>query len=130
MYNQDSFFTLTTLGQIGLLSLSVLMFVSLIASMARFCADWWVKLVVALGGFFLFVWLSPQIYYTYYLFIFEGLPIQSVVGKPPTIFDIFRLMTFSNQNNLSAHGQGLLAWSMIIAGQLSQFSRKCRNAAN
>ena len=89
MYNQDSFFTLTTLSQIGLLSLSVLMFVLLIGSMARFYADWWVKLVVALSGFFLFVWLSPQIYYTYYLFIFEGLPIQSVVGKPPTTFTIF-----------------------------------------
>ena len=130
MYNQDSFFTLTTLGQIGLLSLSALMFVLLTGSMARFCADWWVKLAVALGGFFLFVWLSPQIYYTYYLLVFEGLPVQNVVGKPPTISDVFRLMAFSSQNNLSAHGQGLLAWSMIIAGQLSQFSRKCRNAAN
>lgn len=130
MYNQDSFFTLTILGQVGLLGLSLVLFGALIWGMACIRASWYLKLIVAVVGFFFFAWLSPQVYYSYYLLLFDGLPIQLVIGTPPSLNDILRLITFRGPQNLSSHGQGILAWGMIIAGQLSQFSRRRRNAAN
>jgi hypothetical protein len=130
MYDQDSFFTLGTLGQLGLISLSISMFALCIWAMSRMRAHWGIKLGVALIGFYFFIWFSPQIYYTYYLFIFDGLPLQIVVGKPPTAMLFFQLMTFTGKHSLSAHGLGALGWGMIIAGQLPQILRKCRNAAN
>jgi len=130
MYNQDSFFTLTIPGQVGLLGLSLVLFGALIWGMTCIRAAWYLKLVIAVVGFFCFAWFSPQVYYTYYLLLFDGLPIQLVIGSPPSINDIFRLMTFRGQQNLSSHGQGILAWGMIISGQLSQFSHRRRNAAN
>jgi hypothetical protein len=130
MYDQDTFFTLGALGQFGLLSLSVLMFAVIISAMTRIRAHWFIKLAVALVGFYLFGWLSPQIYYAYYLFVFDELPLQNVISRPPTAFSIFQIMTFTSQHTLSAHGLGLLAWGMIIAGQLPNLLRKCRNAAN
>ena len=130
MYDQDSFFTLGTLGKLGLMTLSVLMFLVIIWSMTRFCAHWHIKLAGALISFYFFVWLSPPIYYTYDLFIFDGLPLQNVIAGPPTLLGIFRLMTFTDQNSMSAHGLGLLGWTMIVASQLSQYSQKCRDAAN
>lgn len=130
MYGQDSFFTLGSLGQFGLITLSILMFALSIWAMTRLRAHWGVKLGIALIGFYVFIWLSPQIYYIYYLFLFDGLPLQIVIGKPPTALAVFQLMTFTGQQNLSAHGSGLLGWGMIIAGQLPEILRKCRNAAN
>jgi hypothetical protein len=130
MYNQDSFFTLSTWGQTGLLALSLMMFAVLIWGMSRICAAWYIKLGIAILGFYFFAWLSPQVYYTYYLVLFEELPNQWVISAPPSINDIVHLVTFSGPQNLSAHSQAVLAWGMICTGQLSQLSRRCRNAAN
>ena len=96
----------------------------------RIRAFWFTKLVIALIVFYLFVWLSPQIYHTYYLFIFDGLPLQNVIRRPPTPVAIFHLMNFTNHHNLSAHGLGILAWGLIISEQLPDLLHKCRNAAN
>ena len=130
MYDQDSFFTLGVLGQLGLLAISVSMLIITTWAVMRIRAIWFTKLVIALIGFYLFVWLSPQIYYTYYLFIFDGLPFQNVIRRPPTPGAIFHLMTFTSHHCLSAHGLGILSWGLIIAGQLPDLLRKCRNAAN
>jgi hypothetical protein len=77
MYDQDSFFTLGVLGQLGLLAISVSMLIITTWAVMRIRAFWFTKLVIALIGFYLFVWLSPQIYYTYYLFIFDGSPFRT-----------------------------------------------------
>ncbi len=73
-----------------------------------------VRCLLALVLFWLFVWLSPQIYYWYYLLIFDGLPVQSVIGTPPTPFDLIRLIGFSDRHDLSHHGQGVLGWALVL----------------
>lgn len=130
MYNQDSFFTLSLWGQLGLFALSMVMFAFLIYAMTRLRGHWARRLSIALIGIYLFTWLSPQVYYSYYLLVFDGLPLQIVVGAPPTPAHIFGFMTFSGDQNLSVHGQGLLGWGMIITSLSTRFFKKCRNAAN
>lgn len=75
----------------------------------------WQRLLAALALFWLFVWLSPQIYYGYYLLIFDGLPIQSVIKLPPGPGHMVRLLTFTEEASLSRHGQGLLGWLLIAS---------------
>ncbi len=60
-----------------------------------------------------FVWVSLQVYYTYYRLIFEGLPAQWVIGWPPSL-DILRLATFTGPAKLSTHSQRALFW--LLAG--------------
>lgn len=115
MFSQDSFFTLSVFGQIGLAALSVILFVLLIWGMMRLKTTLYLRILIALISFYLFVWLSPQIYYTYYLIIFDGLPIQNVVQRPPTPLDMLRLITLTGEQSLSAHGKSLLAYAMLLA---------------
>lgn len=116
MYDGDSFFTLGLGGQTGLviltivLSILTIMLTHRIATMIR----WKVWAVVsALTLFWLFIWLSPQVYYLYYLMIFTDLPWQTVVSWPPpageTLVDLF---LFRGDGNLSNHGKGILFWVM------------------
>ncbi len=70
------------------------------------------RLATALVAFALFVWLSPQVYYAYYLMIFDGLPLQWVIGWP-ALRDVVDLATFTGPANMSAHSQGLLFWVLI-----------------
>ena len=69
--------------------------------------------MVATILFFGFVWLSPQVYYTYYMTLFDGLPWQVVVKEPPSWRHLYGLMTFGGQTNLSAHSQGILGWLFL-----------------
>lgn len=116
MYGQDSFFTLSIPGQIGLACLSLVLFAAVIGVSWRLakCRSMWVRLGVPFLLFWLFVWVSPQVYYTYYRMIFDGLPAQWVIGVPPGLGHIIRLLTFTAQSNLSAHGQGILGWVAIL----------------
>lgn len=106
-YVGDSFHTLSRGEQLGLVGLSV------------FLGGWMIALVCRLTGpvramvlFWAFVWLSPQVYYTYYLTIFDGLPWQIVIRDPPGPTTILHLLTFRGET-LSDHGKGLLGWGLI-----------------
>ena len=103
------------MGQVGLALLSAVLCVLMLWVTRRVAGGrvWWLRLVLAVVLFVHFVWLSPQVYYTYYGFLFENLPCQLVVGAPPGPDLLAQLMTFSWRANLSAHSQGLLAWAMI-----------------
>ena len=70
--------------------------------------------------FALFDWLSPQIYYAYYLAIIPGLPVQAVVAATPDPTAILKLLTFSGSHDLSAHGRGALGWAMLGAAVFSR----------
>ena len=120
MYTQDSFFTLTYPGQIGLATVSLLLAV---------CFLWFVmwlgrrtsrpiRILVSIVLFVFFIWLTPQVYYAYYYLVIEGLPLQWVLKSPPTPADLGRLLTFTGPSNLSAHGKGALGWFMLILPQL------------
>ncbi|MGI9409803.1 MAG: hypothetical protein ACR2OV_07000 [Hyphomicrobiaceae bacterium] len=116
MYAEDSFFTLTKSGQIGLLVLSFVLSVAMIGviylltrRLPRLAA-----LGMAILGFWAFDWLSPQIYYFYYMTQFDGLPIQSVIRSPTSPQKLLWLIVFQDEPTLSAHGRGLLAWALIV----------------
>lgn len=112
MYQGDSFFTLTGWGQVGLAFLSVVLAVGML-SLCLWLAKGRARVVIALVLFWLFVWLSPQVYYAYYRIIIEGLPQQWVIGWP-RCGEAFGYLTFTGPGTLSAHGQGLLGWLMIL----------------
>ena len=136
MYREDSFFTLTAAGQAGLVLVTLALSAGLLAAVcfAARSRPIWARSGLALLAFYLFVWLSPQLFYTYYLTIIDGLPPQLVISAPPTAPDIARLLSFSGRFDLAAHGQGGLGWLTLIvaaaAPRLARFLRRCRGAAN
>ncbi len=84
-----------------------------------------VGLLISIALFILFVWLTPQVYYTYYYLLIEGLPLQWVVKAPPTLSDLGKLLTFTGPSNMSAHSKGVLGWLVLILSQLGpRHSRK------
>lgn len=119
MYMGDFFFTLGTFWQAGLLILSTaLASLCLIvingAARVNPVRRWFPRLALTWLLFWLFVWLSPQIYYTYYQFAFTGLPQQIVIHEPPSLTSIVDLLTFDARPTLADHGRGLLGWALLI----------------
>ena len=76
MYAEDSFHTLSLLGQIGLVALSLFLACLLVLASWRLALRRRaaIRIALALCLLYLFVWLSPQVYYLYYLTLFDGLP--------------------------------------------------------
>lgn len=117
MYEGDSFFTLTLAGQAGLAVLSLVLtaamvLLTLVAAPGRRV---WFRVLVAVGLFHAFVWLSPQVYYTYYRAIIPGLPLQWVIGQLPGVEETARLLLFMARDTLSDHGKGVMGWVMLLA---------------
>lgn len=122
LYQYDSFFTLPPGGQAGLLPLSIVL-----TAVAFWFAERLFRIFrkfprpleiagrvgCALAVIWLFVWLTPQIYYFYYQITFEGLPWQFVIRQFPDSEQILALLTFTGKSTLSAHGKGILAWGLI-----------------
>ncbi len=115
MYAEDSFYTLTPSGQVGLAALSFALFVAVVLLTWRFSRRVPILLRVPLFlvVFWSFEWLSPQIYYLYYMTQFEGLPWQSVVRTPPGVADLVTLLSFQGDETLSAHSRGILGWVLL-----------------
>lgn len=118
-YGEDSFFTLSVGERFGLVLLSLAIWAALLSVVWR-----WGGLVLAVGLFWAFVWLSPQVYYVYYLAIFDRLPLQAVVGWPPGPTNLIRLMTFSDRATLSHYGQDGVGWSLIALALLRPVMRR------
>ncbi len=120
LYDADSFFTLGIAGRIGLVCLNLFLSALAMGLVWYACAGLKrvSRVLTALLVFWGFVWLSPQIYYLYYIAIFDGLPWQIVVKSPPRIADIVRVFSFTGNANLSAHGQGVLGWAMVLTALL------------
>lgn len=123
MYENDTFFHLGAMGGAGLVVLSIVMMVLMI-KITRIVAKllpfqiWTV--VTAIFLFWVFIWLAPQVYYLYYLIIFDDLPFQAVVGwPPPTGEDIVDLILFRGDSSLSAHSRGALFWLMTAVAFFS-----------
>lgn len=131
-YEGDSFLTLTLIGQIGLTILSLTMGVILIELARRFSKfdNWVLRVTWAFFLFYLFVWLSPQIYYFYYYLIFESIPFQNVIKYPPSLGAQFSLLMFSNGADLSAHSKGVLIWLMILSVFFRNNSRSVKSELN
>lgn len=123
MYDQDSFFTLTALQQFGLLAVSVVFSVIVVAlcwlvarRVRRLVAVVWALLLV-----WLYAWVSPQGYYQYYRLIIDGLPQQNVLRRPPGLWDMVELLGFHGAATLSAHSLGALGWVLLAVAVLRPF---------
>lgn len=117
MYAEDSFFTLTMIGRIGLIAVSACLTLLVFWLNWRLARRriWPLRLLIAASTFVGFLWLAPQVYYTYYIFLLDGLEWQNVVGHPPTAGEISSLLTFQARPNLSFHAQGLLGWALVLS---------------
>ncbi len=120
MYQGDSLFTLSGPEQFGLILLSATLWIGSLWFSRRLGKKRSPlrKVVITLGLFWLFLWLSPQIYYTYYLAIFPELPLQSVVKTPPSPLRVLRILTFTEGFTLSAHSQAIMGWCLIASALL------------
>jgi hypothetical protein len=115
MYADDSLFTLTPYGRLGLLAVSAVLVLGLMSLAALFMRGrrGAVRLAVAAFLFSIFVWLSPQVYYGYYQVILDGLPSQWVIGSPPALHDLLGLISFTGPATISAHALGALFWVLV-----------------
>lgn len=126
MYSDDTFFHLSIPGQIGLAILSALLCIITVwifhKTSSRF--GLLVKVLLAIVFLWTFTWVSPQIYYLYYWVIFDGLPLQSVIQTPPSVAEILAYITFSGEQNLSAHSKGVLFWILIFVAVWKKYQDK------
>ena len=134
-YEGDSFYTLGTIERAGLVTLTlilsaILLWVGTIKSNFLYNSPTINRLrnttiypefaipifdiLIAFGLFYLFIWLSPQVYYTYYLLIFADLPLQTVIKDGPKFIELGNLVSMSNQGSLSIDGQGLLGRALMV----------------
>ena len=129
-YKGDSFHTLSEPGQVGLLLLSLVLAVALIGLAAaktwhlyRVAGAWSFPRFpgfVLLDGlanlllFWLFLWLSPQLYYAYYLVLFDDIAWQWVVKPPPGLGVVLDLLAMARSGSLSDHGLGLLGRAVLL----------------
>ena len=117
MYQQDSFFDLSFWERVGLVCISAALAVLILLLARALLRDrpLWLRILGALVLFWIFVWASPQVYYTYYRMIIPDLPLQWVIWPPASPVEALRMLVFSGPQNLSAHSQGLLGWALIAA---------------
>jgi len=119
-YTEDSFFTLSVSGQMGLLVISATLAAFWLWLVWRWSVSrpFWQRMLIAIVAFALFDWLTPQIYYFYYMLLIDSLPLQVVIKLPPSPLEMLRLLTFGERSNLSFHSRGLLGWALIAIAAL------------
>jgi hypothetical protein len=76
-------------------------------------ARWPLHIVIALTLFWLFDWLSPQIYYVFYWLTLDDLPWQIVVGDSPAFADLLRLFLIDFSADLPPISRGFLGWGLL-----------------
>ncbi|MEM0988776.1 MAG: hypothetical protein AAGK00_07830 [Pseudomonadota bacterium] len=117
MCQDDTFFQLSLLAQAGVLVLAVAMAVAVSWAAWRLGrrANWPTRLLVALGAFLIFEWLSPQVFYLWYRVHIPDLPLQWVIGPWPRPGAAVEVLLFQTPGSLSAHGRAGLGWALILA---------------
>ena len=118
MYEGDSFQTLSLTGRMGLVALSFALAAGTGWLVMRFGRNRArvLRVWLAMMAFWAFLWLSPQIYYFYYMILIEGLPWQSVIKHPPSLTDLLSLLSFTDAPSLSNHAKGILGWGLMLIG--------------
>ncbi len=126
MYAGDSIFGLSAAGQGGLVVLSAVLAAAAVVcvfALFRLSSSLVLRMIAALAVFWVFHWLSPQIYYFYYQIILDDLPWQIVIGGPPNPMASIDLLLFSGPATLAGHAQGVLGWTLFILGPLARIPR-------
>ena len=125
MYAADSFFDLSPWGRVGLVAISLGL--SVLAVAVSHAALRHRPALVCIAGalllFWTFLWLSPQVYYSYYHLLFDGLPVQWVIWPPPPPVRTIEVLAFQYRPTLAAHGQAVLGWAMLAAPFLRRRTR-------
>ncbi len=122
MYAGNSFYSLSAAGQGGLVVVSTLLALAAVAcvlALFRLSKSPGLRMIAALSVFWVFLWLSPQIYYFYYQIILDDLPWQIVIGGPPNPTALIKLLLFSGPTTLADHAKGVLGWTLFILGPLA-----------
>lgn len=122
MYAGNSFYSLSAAGQGGLVVVSTLLALAAVAcvlALFRVSKSLGLRMIAALSVFWVFLWLSPQIYYFYYQIILDDLPWQFVIGGPPNPTALIKLLLFSGPTTLADHAKGVLGWTLFILGPLA-----------
>ena len=122
MYDGDTFFSLTMAGQAGLVLLCFGLAVFTAAAYIKitYRMAWPVRLLLAPVFLWIFVWLSPQAFYLYYMSLFDQLALQNVIQSPPRPSEIMHLLGFAGKATLSRHATGLLGWGLIVLAFLGE----------
>ncbi|MEH6631889.1 MAG: hypothetical protein V7776_13730 [Halopseudomonas aestusnigri] len=135
-YEGDSFYTLGFLERAGLITLTIalsglLLFIGTCKSHFLYnlkstipfqkLSVPLIDLLGAFGLFYVFIWFSPQVYYSYYLFVFNDLSWQIVIKDGPSLSEIVNLLLLEDQQTLSQHGQGLLGRALLLHVALYRF---------
>ena len=123
MYAGDSFFILPGVGQTGLAILSALLGLAAGACVLAVEGFAW-RMAAALAVFWVFLWLTPQLYYFYYQIVFDGLPWQLIVGLPPSPDSLIDRLLFRGPATLSNHAKGALGWALVLLGPLAFTGKK------
>lgn len=119
-YIDDPLFNLTELGVSGVLTISCVLW-AICAAITNVFNSRAARVLIAVATAWGFVWLAPQAFYQYYRTIIPGLPQQVVVDWPPTgPARMIALATFQTRPSLSAHGQGVLIWSLVAVAWLGR----------
>ena len=79
-------------------------------------------MIAGIAVFWVFLWLSPQVYYLFYQIIFDGLPWQTIVGGPPNPAVLIDIYLFSGPATLAGHAKGVLGWTLFLLGPLAKAS--------
>ena len=132
-YPGDSIFTLSLFGRVGLIALTVLL-VLLLITLSQLKSRWlqhaprtWSGSGVTMMVFdvmlttLLFIMaltLVPQLYYSYYQLLFEGLPQQWIV-KPLPLASIWHSVRVPREASMALHTIGLCGWWLLIVVVLS-----------
>ncbi len=122
MYDGDTFFSLTMAARVGLVFLSMGLAALTAAAFIKITCRlaWLLRLFLALVFFWVFVWLGPQVFYLYYMTLFDDLVLHNVVQLPPGPLQIMHLLSFTGKANLSQHAAGLLGWGLIVLAILGE----------
>jgi len=123
VYQNDSFHTLDLMQQIGLVCLSVVLLGLTLGGSYYLMKkrSLVVRLAIALVVFYLFLWLSPQIYYAYYQLLWPSLEFRIVVGDLPTLWHLLELITFQGRATTTWHAQGLLGVLLLVLAGWPQY---------
>ena len=121
-YPNDSFWTLQTGGRAGVIAITVVGLATiflLIALKSRLFQRWPsvislpVDMACGLLLFSLVFSLSPQVYYTLYQFIFDGLPSQVVVDSPFNFERVANVARLLPSGAVADHIAGLAFWAVL-----------------
>ena len=125
-YANDSYWTLSKGGRIGVLAISTvglaLFFVSLawksriiLGLRAQISATAWVLFDIAFGwlAFGVLHTISPQLFYSFYRLIFDYLPNQWVIDSILDVETLSLIAQLSSGGSLSDHLAGVALWAIV-----------------